>query len=343
MIDAVSIGLDRVPRVSIALPVYNGERYVAEAIASILSQTYRDLELIICDNASTDRTGEICRDFAAQDRRIRYFRNPENLGCAPNFNLAYSLAKGEFFKWQSHDDRLLPTFVEKCVTALDADTDAIMCCTLVGLINAEGVLTGVYDSGTDAMSSESVARRFAAIVLPIHMCTDFYGLARRAAMEGAPLLGSYHGSDNVHLADMALRGKLIKIKEPLFQNRSRPDRYSEGVRSGERSSWFATDRKTPRIAQWTQYLEFLRCVRRDVPSQTDRLNCYTYLAGWWFVHWNSVRMLLDIVGIRFAWAPAMAISVKQRLFGLRKMGIDWKAWRDSTAKMAAGRGEGSFR
>ena len=114
------------PRVSIGLPVYNGERFISAAIESILSQNYQDLELIILDNASTDRTGEICRSYAETDRRVRYFRNIQNVGAAANFNLAFQLARGIYFKWAASDDLCRPAFIERCVELLDAQPDAVL-------------------------------------------------------------------------------------------------------------------------------------------------------------------------------------------------------------------------
>ena len=81
------------PRLSIGLPVYNGERYLAEAFDCFLAQTFQDFEIIVCDNASTDRTAEICRSFAQRDPRIRYYRNEKNLGAIPNFNRVFELSR----------------------------------------------------------------------------------------------------------------------------------------------------------------------------------------------------------------------------------------------------------
>jgi glycosyltransferase involved in cell wall biosynthesis len=106
------------PQVSVGLPVYNGERFVADALASILAQTWQDLEVIVCDNASTDRTREICEAFAARDPRVRYYRNERNLGASPNWNRAFELSRGELFKWAAHDDVLCPTYIERAVAAL---------------------------------------------------------------------------------------------------------------------------------------------------------------------------------------------------------------------------------
>ena len=99
------------PRVSIGMPVYNGEKYLEEAIQSILAQTYSDFELVISDNASTDKTQEICLEYAARDSRVRYHRNEKNLGAAPNYNRTFELSTGQYFKWADYDDLLAEEFL----------------------------------------------------------------------------------------------------------------------------------------------------------------------------------------------------------------------------------------
>src|ERR1700737_2789384 len=97
-------GLMHVPRVSIGLPVYNGERYLRFAIDSLLEQDYINFELIISDNASTDATQAICQEFADKDPRVRYYRNQTNLGASGNYDRVFELARGDLFKWAAHDD-----------------------------------------------------------------------------------------------------------------------------------------------------------------------------------------------------------------------------------------------
>ena len=113
-----------VPRVSIGLPVFNGERYLVSTIDSILAQRFTDFELIVSDNASTDRTGEICRDYAHRDPRVRYFRNERNLGVGPNYDGCFHRARGTYFKWASNDDLLAPTYLLKAVASLVSSPDA---------------------------------------------------------------------------------------------------------------------------------------------------------------------------------------------------------------------------
>ena len=107
------------PRLSIGLPVYNGENYLAESLDALLGQTYEDFELIISDNASTDGTADICHSYAKQDSRIRYIRQRQNIGCAPNHNYLVDEARGELFKWASDDDLYARDMIRLCVEALD--------------------------------------------------------------------------------------------------------------------------------------------------------------------------------------------------------------------------------
>ena len=115
------------PRVSIGLPVYNGERYLEQALNSILGQTYTDFELIISDNASSDRTKAICEEFRSKDQRIRYYRNEVNLGAGPNHDLVFRRSKGKYFKWFGYDDLIAPNFLSRCIEILDRYHTVVLC------------------------------------------------------------------------------------------------------------------------------------------------------------------------------------------------------------------------
>jgi len=132
------------PRVSIGLPVFNGENFLDDAISSVRAQTFDDLELLVQDNASTDRTATIAQDHAAADPRIKYVRNERNLGAAPNYNLAWERSSGTYFKWLAHDDRIQPGYVAATVAALDAAPDAVLANTVVDYIDAQGKRLGLY-------------------------------------------------------------------------------------------------------------------------------------------------------------------------------------------------------
>ncbi len=204
------------PRVSIGLPVYNGERYLVEAIESILAQTYTDLELIICDNASTDATPDICLGYAREDARIRYLRNDCNIGAAANYNRVFEEAGGEFFKWAAHDDLCAPLFVQRCVETLDrASPDVVLCYSQARLINAKGDFLGL-DGDRMTLQSGSPSSRLRLLLRNVRVCNAVFGLIRRNVLAGTRLIGAFPGSDQVLLAELALRGKFVELPEPLF-------------------------------------------------------------------------------------------------------------------------------
>jgi glycosyltransferase involved in cell wall biosynthesis len=132
-----------IPRVSIGLPVYNGERYLRESIDSILAQTFQNFELVICDNASTDATARICEEYTERDPRVRYFRNARNIGGINNANLTFERSRGELFRWAAHDDVCAPTLLERCVQVLDERADAV------------GVYPGTINIDEDGMETGS--------------------------------------------------------------------------------------------------------------------------------------------------------------------------------------------
>jgi len=307
-----------VPLVSVGVPVFNGEAFLEDAIRSVLAQTLDDLELILCDNASTDRTAEICSDYAARDGRVRYFRNPRNLGAAANYNLAFSHARGRYFKWLAHDDRMLPSFLAKARRILDERADVVLCNTVVAYIDSAGTHLGLYDTKLAGADSVSPSERFAWLVLHSHTCVDFFGLIRRDALRGSLLHGSFHGADRALLAQLALRGRMIKLPAPLLAIREHPNRYTRAQRrSGDRAAWH--DSNTGGQASfptWRLYGEYLKMVRREALTPTERSRCYSVLARWWGYNWNAARAIVDLLAVAAPSAPAQAERLKNRLFGL---------------------------
>ena len=108
-VEVADLGLRPVPRVTVGLPVRNGENFLAETLRCFLGQTFTDFEIVVSDNASTDGTADICREFAARDPRIRYLRQGANIGAAANYNAVAEAARGELFTWTAHDDLRTPT------------------------------------------------------------------------------------------------------------------------------------------------------------------------------------------------------------------------------------------
>lgn len=133
-------------QVSVGMPVYNGERYIAQSIESILSQTFQAFELIISDNASTDATEQICREYAAKDPRVRYYRSDRNHGASWNHNRVVELARGEYFRWQCHDDYCGPTLLEKCLPVVHNDPSVVLCYPQFVRVNGQGRRLGIKSS-----------------------------------------------------------------------------------------------------------------------------------------------------------------------------------------------------
>ena len=146
------------PRLSIGLPVYNGEEYLAESLDALLGQSFTDYELIITDNASTDATEEISRRYAAQDSRIRYVKLDRNIGAAPNHNYVFTLARGELFKWASHDDLYGRDLLRVCVDTLDAHPEAVLAHVGQAIIDGDGAVTVPFDYRLDTAASRAPER-----------------------------------------------------------------------------------------------------------------------------------------------------------------------------------------
>ncbi|MFS0513957.1 glycosyltransferase family 2 protein [Nostoc sp. UIC 10607] len=208
------------PRLSIGLPVYNGEKFIKEAIDSLLAQTFEDFELIISDNASTDKTEEICRAYAEQDQRICYYRNDKNIGCARNFNRVFKLSSGEYFKWAAYDDLHAPDFIKKCVEVLDQDPSIILCHSHTYFIDEQGNFLQNYDIKlkADALKPH---KRFHEL-LTKHLCYQCYGVIRASALRMVPPMGGYGNADGILLLRLGLLGRFYEIPEYLFFARSHP-------------------------------------------------------------------------------------------------------------------------
>lgn len=243
-------------KVSIAMPVYNGAKYIENAIKSILAQDYANLELIITDNESTDSTPEICKKYAALDNRVTYVRNPRNLGAAPNYNRGFELATGEYLKWFAHDDLISPNYVSACVAALEANPDASLAFGSTVCIDPEGnEFEGLDSDETPAILDEDPSRRFYKAITLGGTCFPIFGVFRMDVLKRSTLHRSYYGSDRALIAEAALMGKVLRVDEAVFYNREHPTRSIRMVDHAERSRWQDTS-ATTRTASMEHYSLF---------------------------------------------------------------------------------------
>lgn len=269
------------PRVSIGLPVYNGEIYLAEALDSLLAQTFTDFELVIADNASTDATGEICQAYAVKDSRIRYIRNPENLGAAANYNRVFELSSGQYFKWAAHDDLCAPEFLERCVGVLDRDESVVLCYSLTKAIDENGQVTREYAAKPKSGSVRPRDRFYEFVCVP-HPCVAVFGLMRTSVLGRTPLIGNYTGSDRPLLGELSLLGRFHEIPEFLFFYRNHPQQsWQLHPTSYAYEEWFDPARSERwTLPNWRLLWEHLRSVGRVPLGWQERVGCYACV-GWY--------------------------------------------------------------
>lgn len=212
------------PRVSIGLPVYNGENFLSASIESILAQEFPDFELVISDNASSDRTEEICRHYQALDARIKYDRASRNQGIVWNHNRVFERSSGEYFMWFSHDDLLAPSYVGRCVAILEMDPSVVLCFSSCSDIDESGQCLG-FRKSLIAMDAANPVGRFREGIRLDHLCEPWCGLTRSAAIKATPLMGNFADYDRVMIADLGLRGRFCHIPEALYFNREHRNRF----------------------------------------------------------------------------------------------------------------------
>ena len=269
------------PRVTVGVPVFNGEAFLRETLDSLLGQTLREIEIIVSDNGSTDRTEEICREYAARDERVRYYRSDINRGAAWNHNRVAELATGDLFKWNSADDTLAPDFLRLCVDALDRDCDAVLACTSVLEVGETGEPLASRPIPLE-MSSSSAAVRFRRHIELDHLCIHIYGVIRTSILRQTDLIGKYTDSDRVLLAHLSLFGHFAVLPEVLLFNRHHANRSTQahvGWRS--RTVWFDPTAASRRLYPfWTEFAAFWDVIGRCPASLADRLRCYAAMVAW---------------------------------------------------------------
>lgn len=317
------------PRVSIGLPVYNGENFVSDAIASVLAQSFSDWELVISDNASTDRTVEVCRRFADRDSRITVLVADKNQGAAWNFNRVFEQSSGEYFRWLSHDDYLGSDCIARCVDALDGDATVILAATKTAVINADGYqvlddgppesdlvfqqLTPASESNRIRLSqSTRASQRYAGILLYSRRCYEVYGLIRREAMRQTQLHPAYCGGEKVWLAEVALMGRIIELPEIQFFCRWHDARFTANNSTVEQAEHMSPGRKAHfalphQYRSALGYLQLLLAKRIPFP---ERIVCFcVWLRFMLQIHkWFSI-----LIGTISGTATAATIELPTRI------------------------------
>lgn len=284
------------PTISVGVPVYNGEDYLPELMHSLLDQTFTDIEIVICDNASTDRTPQICAEFARRDPRVRYFRNERNIGPLNNYNRVFHLSRGKYFCWMAHDDFLDPTDLEKRLRVLEQNDDVVHCVSDVVYIGPDSRPLP-YDPdrkrhicGPDGQVVPVFPRHVAAQRDPVARFADLLarsdgvyesGLVRREMMAKTSLQKDFYGNGVIWQMELALKGRFVMLEEKLFYRRFHP-KASFFVPADRKDDWVAQGAqgaKRRRLIRFTRFTRSYFDVIRQATTLTwwQRLQCYGHV------------------------------------------------------------------
>ena len=274
--------MNAVPRLSIGLPVYNGGNLLAEALEALLGQSYEDFELIISDNASTDGTADLCRSYEKQDSRIRYIRQPYNIGLNPNHNFVVKQARGELFKMASHDDLYARDLLKRCVDALDENPQAVLAHCWEAMIDPSGKVTKALEY-TVAADSPRAPERFRSMLFD--GWDDYtYGVMRTAVLLRTHLHGSHHLADRSINTELSLHGPFCMVPDWLYFRRDHPERkepYTVRTRCAYLDPRRANRLRHPVARLYGEYFwGYVTAIRNAPLSPADRTECYRYLARW---------------------------------------------------------------
>jgi hypothetical protein len=237
------------PLLSIGLAVYNGERHLAQAIDSLLAQDVGDFELIISDNASTDATESICREYVAADPRIRYVRNAENIGAAANYNRVFELSTGGYFMWGSDDDVWDPRFASACIAKLEDSPLAVQCTSRIALIGEDGgPVSYAYEPlDTEGMPVEARAHELVSRI----RWYEIYSVFRPSVLRETGLFRAEFGGDVCLLMELCLLGEFVTVPQTLLSYRLQDTPKTADELVAEIGSDTVADLTAPTTAAWT--------------------------------------------------------------------------------------------
>jgi glycosyltransferase involved in cell wall biosynthesis len=269
MLRLEDIVLNSNPKLTVAMPVFNGSNFIRDALDTIVNQSFTDFELIVCDNASRDDTCEIVQQYASRDSRIELIKNPRNIGASANYNLAFKHGRGEYLKWCAHDDKLCPNYLAACIAVLDRDPDvALAFGSTLGITGRNDIVRPVGDE-TPSLDSDDPAKRFKQALELCGTCFPIFGVFRRANLTRSTLHRPYYGSDRAVLAEAAIMGKFQRVEEAIFYNREHEKRSINIDDKVQRSLW-QTGKKSRGAAaehlQLTRHLFEIASRHRDVVS-----------------------------------------------------------------------------
>jgi glycosyltransferase involved in cell wall biosynthesis len=284
-----------VPRVAVGMPVYNGANYLEAAIRSVVEQTFVDFELVICDNASTDETPDICQTYARADDRIRYLRNRTNIGGGPNHRRIFEMSRGELFKIVNHDDKCHPRFLELCVAELDDNPHAVSAFPLVADIDESGAVIHEWPSAPDFESSDPATRIWEALQFQREPLSLF-GVMRSDVVARTGLMASVPSADRIWLAELLMHGPFVEVPEYLYLHREHPLRstYAAGRGHASMAWWDPTMIGTFKFPYWRMMRHLVTSISRGPLRGEDRRRVLGLALKWAGTNKHHLKLLYDV-------------------------------------------------
>ena len=230
-------GTGKQPLVTVGLTTYKAERYIRECLDSLLAQTMQDFEIVIADNASPDRTYEICQEYAARDPRIHVARSDRNLGVAANLNRAFELGCGQFFCWASANDWYAPLFLERCLQPMQNDPDIDLVASQIAVFEQRHEDAKPDLRQIDGALDDDVERFVAT--LELRDGRMFRGVFRTQVVRKMGPLSSRFGQDIMLVAKVAAQGKVLLLDAPSYYcERHAPGTVTHKVPAHQRISHY---------------------------------------------------------------------------------------------------------
>ncbi len=287
------------PLVSIGVPVFNAERFLARALDSLLDQTLTDFELIISDNASTDGTQGICEDYVRRDRRVRYIRQKSNIGAPRNWNVLVHEARGLYFKWASANDYCSPMMLQRCVNVMKADSGIVLCYGRTQFVDENEKPIEIYERDKSIDECQP-SKRFESVYTQLWLNNAQCGVFRLDVLRLTRLDRLYPTGDIALMAELALYGRFHLIPDVFLFRRQSRGTFTQMLTPLKRQQVYNPGAKAPmKLILVRRHFDNMMSIYRAPISKAEK--CRAFRIALKIARWDRVdlwRELLSFFGER---------------------------------------------
>lgn len=293
----MTVSQESVPKVTIGLRIYNEETYLPAVLESLRAQDFRDLEIIISDNASTDGTESICRAAAASDRRIRYIRQRTNIGMHGNLNFLFGECRSPYFVWAGGHDLWHPGFVSNLLDVLESNPSVVCAYPYITCIDGRGDPLPLQEYCRLDTRGLNVLSRTQVVLWGLNGCTPIVGMFRSEALRKTRLFRYVVCTDNLLIFELSLLGSIACVPIPLACRRffSTKIHYRDLV-EGFRKTAYPEGRKYFRLwcANWRLFAGYLLTICLS-PHRISKKLVLLAATSFTFLARRGKHMLHDLI------------------------------------------------